>query len=150
MGIQESFSRLKKKVKRLGRKKPNRTEPDVVEENVDPANPLPPPEPHLMAGDGEGNTDGQQTCSADRPPRPDELKLAPASGSGNGQGEGEAGVDGGEVGWRHSQLHSDVETEVGSGSNRGGSGGTDGEEDEKFYSCSSTPSIPCSGEPNGA
>ena len=152
MGMRDSLSRLKKKVKHLGSKrKLHRPGADVDEESVDSGNSLQRTDPHhVIAGDGEGDgadADGGQACSADQPPLPGEPEPAPASGSEDDQG-GEAGVDGREVGQVNPHQHPDVEVVVGSGPAREGDN-TDEEEGEQFYSCSSTPSTPRGGEPNG-
>ena len=152
MDVRNSFSRLKKKVKRIGgKRKPDRTEAGVDGKSVDSANSLARPEHHVVAGDGEGNAanaDGQHACSMDRPLQPGEPELEPASGVENGQGAGEADFDGGEVSTVYSHLHPDAEAGAGSGPSQG-ENGVDEAGDEQFYSCSSTPSTPRSGEPDG-
>ena len=152
MDVRDSFSRLKKKVKRIGGKlKPNRAGADTDGESIDPANPLPQPESHFVTGPGEGNgpdTDGRQACSTDRLPQPDEPETVVVSGSDDGRGGGDAGVAGGRGSTECSHPHPDVE--AGAGSDVGQVGdGTDGEGDEQFYSCSSAPSTPRSMEPDG-
>ena len=119
MDIRSSFSRMKKKVKRLGNKhKPGKTPPDVDEENVGPVNSPLRPEPQVIAGDGEEDD----------------------------QGGGEAGVDGREGSQRYSHLDSAIEVVVGSGP---GPGRDDADEDgEHFYSQSSTHSTPHRREPD--
>ena len=148
MDIRNSFSRLKKKVKHMGSKqKPGRTGADVDRESVDPGNPLPRSEPHVVADDGEGNgvdDDGQQVGPTDQPPQPDEPELVSANGGKIDQGEGEVDVDWRKVTPMYSQPHQDVEVGAGSGPCR------EGEEDGKIYPCLSAPSIPHSGEHNGA
>ena len=113
MGIRDSFSKLKKKVKHLGRKrKPDRPGGNVNAEDVGPADPLLQPEAHIVAGDGEGNetnAGGQQVSSTDQPPQPGEPELMLASGGKNGRRVGEAGVDGSEVGMRYSHPYPEVE-----------------------------------------
>jgi len=158
MDVRGSFSRLKKKVKHLGSKrKPDRTRPDINGESVDPVDPPSRPESHIVAGGGEGDVadtgadadaSGRQTHSTGQPPQPDEPEPMPASGSGNDQGVRETVAGGGEVSQGDSHLSSNVEVAVGSGPGRGGVD-ADEEGGEEFYSCSSTPSTPRSGEPNG-
>jgi len=120
-----SFSRLKKAVKRLAsRRKQGRPGPNIDGENINPTNTPPGPEPHVVAGDGEGSgadTGGQQPCSmADEPPRPDESESVPAGESEHDQGGGEADVEKRGVNQRYSHLHSDVGVVPGSGPSRGG------------------------------
>ena len=94
MGIQDSFSKLKKKVKHLGRKrKPDRTGGGGHGESVDPGNPLPRPDPQIEAGNDEWDgaaEGGQQASSTDQPPQPDEPELVSANESENEQGGREA------------------------------------------------------------
>lgn len=87
--------------------------------------------------------DGQQVCSTDQPLQLDEPELVPAD-QGE-QGGGEADFEEIEVG-QHSHL--DIEAVVGGGPGEGG-GGVEAKEDEEFYSCSSVPSTPHSGESGG-
>jgi len=152
MDVRNSLSRLKKKVKRIGgKRKPDRTGADADGESIDPANSLPQSVSHVVAGDGGGNgsdADGQQACSTDRPPQPNEPESVPTSGGENGRGGGDAGVDRGEVSLMYSHSHPDVEVGAGSGPGRE-EDGADEEGDEQFYSCSSTPSTPRIGEPDG-
>jgi len=153
MDIRHSFSKLKKTVKhRLtgNKRKPDKTEADADGESVDPANSLPGPAPHVLAGDGEGSgadPDGQQVCSADQLTQPDEPEPVPVGESENNQGG--VDVEGMEVSRRYSHLHSNVEVAVGSGPGQGGDD-SDEEEGEQFYSCSSAPSTPRSGEPESS
>lgn len=140
MGARDLFSRVKKKLKR----RPHNPVADVNGENMDPANPLPPP--HTVDGDGEGNeadTDEQQACSTDRPPQRDEPEPVPAGGRESNHSGGEADIDGREVGQTVSHLQPEVE--VGAGSKPGGEGSEADGEDEQFYPCSPTPT----GEPDG-
>jgi len=152
MDVRNSFSRLKKKVKRMGgKRKPGRTGADTDGESISAASSLPQPEPHVVAGDGGGggsDPDGRQASSTDQPLQPDEPESVPASG-GENDGVGDADVDGGQVGTVYSHPHPGIESGTRSGPNRGGDG-ADEEGDEIFYSCSSTtPSAPRSGEPDG-
>ena len=153
MDVRESFSRLKRTVKHLGRKrKPDRTGAGAGGERVDATKPLPRPESHLMASGGEwkgAGADGQQDFFADRPPQLDEPEPIPASRSNRDQeGEG-VGVDGREVGQMYSRPYQAPEIAVGSGSGREGSD-ANGKEDRKLCSRSPTPSTLDSCEPRGA
>jgi len=152
MDIGDSFSRLKKRVKHMGRKqKLGRAEADVDGESVGSDNRLPQPEPHVVANDGEGNgadEDGQQGGPMDQPPQPDEPKLSLANGGENDQGAGEADVDGRKVSPMYSHPHSDVEVGVGNGP-RQGRNGDDGEEYGEIYPRSPSPLVLYSGEPDG-
>ena len=152
MDIRNSFSRLKKKVKRLGNKhKPDRTGSDIDGESVGAATPLPRPEPHIAMDDSEGNgtdTGGLEVCSTDQPRQPDEREPVPVSRSENDRG-GEVDVDGGEISLVYSYPHPDVDVGAGSGPGRKGSG-AEGEEDGQFYHRSSAPPTPHSREPDSA
>jgi len=94
MDIRDSFSRLKKRVKRLGRKqKLGRAGADIDGESVGSDNPLPQPQPHVVVDDREGNeadVGGQQAGTTDQPPQPDEAELSLAGRGENDQGVGEA------------------------------------------------------------
>jgi len=153
MDLRQSFSRLKKKVKLLGSKrKPGRTRLDANEEGVDSANPLPRPEPHIVAGDGEGSgvdVSGEGVCSTDRPPQSDGTEPVPAGGREGDQAGGGVDVGGEEVTQRCSPPHSDIQIVAESGPGRAG-GDASEEEEEQFHSCSSTPSTPRSREPDCA
>ena len=150
MGLRDSFSRLKKKVKHLGsQRKPGRPGTDVGGESADSENSFLGPEPHVVSGDAEGiGADGEQVSSTDQPPQPDEPESVPAGGGENKRGE-EEDIEGMEVGRRYSHLDSDFEAVVGGRPGQEG-GDVDGGEDERFYSCSSTPSTPRGGDPDGA
>ena len=153
MDLRDSFSKLKKKVKHLGRKKKSdRTGVDADGESVKSSNPVPRPEPHTEADDGKENradTDGWPAYSPDQLPRPDEPEQVPASEIENVQEGGEAGVDGRKHGLRDSHPNPDIEGGAGSGPSREGSV-ADGGEGKQSYSSSSTPSNPRVGEPDGA
>jgi len=141
MDLRYSFSRLKKKVKRLGKRKPEKAGLEADRESIDPANLLLQHEPHVGAADGEGSgadVGGWQLCL-------DELEPVPTGGSENEQG---AVVERRGASQRHSHLHLDVDVAVGGGSGRGGLGDGAHEEGEQFHSRSSAPSTPCSGEPD--
>ena len=152
MDLRDSFSRLKKKAKHLGSKhKSDRTGVDADGESINAENPLPRPEPHTEADDGEGNgadTEGWRTRSADRPLQPDGPERVPVSGIENDKAQGEASLDRWKLDPRNPHPNPDIEVGTGSGPSREGNG-TGGEEGEGFYS-PSTPSIPRSGEPYGA
>ena len=152
MDLRDSFSKLRKKIKHLGRKhKPDRTGVDADGESVKSANPLPRPEPHAEADDRKGNkadTDGWPAHSQDRHPQPDEPERVPASGTEYAQQGGEAGVDGRKLGLTDLHPSPDIEGWMGSGPSREGDV-ADGREGEQVYSRSSTPSNPHGGEPDG-
>ena len=154
MDIRKPFSRLKKKFEhRKSKYKPDRTGAEPGGEIADPAGSLSRPVSHVVEGgshnreDNGADVDGRQRCSTDKPLPPGAPEPEPAGGSDNDQGGVEGGVDESEVGQRNSPPSPDVVTRVGSGPDREGSE-TDGEEDEQFYSCSSTPSTPRSLEPD--
>ena len=156
MGIRDSFSRSKKKVKHLltGRKhKSGGTGTETGEESVGSVGSLPQSVPDIVAGSSRNLADnrasgGGRAGSADQFPQQDEPELAPAGGSETGQGGGEVDVDRGEVGQRHSHLDPDVEAVVGSGSGREGSN-TDEVKVKQVHPSPSTPSIPHGREPDG-
>ena len=108
-----------------------------------------------MAGDSHNredngaDADGQQRCSTDGPLPPDVPEPEPAGRSDNDQEGVEGGDDGIKVGQRGSHPRPDIEAGVGSGPGREGSG-AEGEEDEQFYSCLSSPLTPHSMEPDSA
>ena len=153
MDIRNSFARLKKKAKHLGRKhKPGRTGADIDGESANPTNPPPRPGTYVAADDGDGNganADEQQAGSMDQLPQPDESELVPANKGEIGQGGGEADVNGRNVSPMYSHLRPDVEVRVGGAPGREGYG-ADREEDGQIYSHMSAPTIPHSGEPDGA
>jgi len=148
MDIRSSFYRLKKRVKHLGGKqKLGGAGADVDGESVGSNNPLPQPEPYVVADDGEEDgTDegGQQAGPMYQPPQAGEPKLSLANGGENDQGAGMVEIDGRKVGPTHPHPHSDIEVEVGSGP-RQGQNGDDGE----VYPHSSSPLVLYSGEPDG-
>jgi len=152
MDIRNSFSRLKKKVKRLGNKqKPGIAGANADGESAGPDNPLPRPEPHVVANDGEGNRadkGGEQASSMDQPPQLDEPELLLANRGENDPGAGEADIDGRKASSMHLHPPSDAEVWAGSGPCQGGDE-DDGEEDGQFHSRSSSPSVQHSGDPNG-
>ena len=139
MGVQDSFSRLKKKVKRLGNKrKPNRIGADIAGESIDPGNLPSQPEPHLIAGDREGNEADAEGCQRG------ETQPVPASGNKDGEGSGEASTHGKEVSQRGSHGYQDVEVVMGSWPSQEGNHTNR----ENVYPRSSTPPIPCGGKPD--
>ena len=151
MDIRNLFSKLKKKVKRLGNKqKLGRTGADVDGESANPTNPPPRPGPHVVVDGGGGkgaDVDGQQASSTDQPPQPNDPEPVPANMVETDQGGGEADTDGKKVSPMYLPPHSDVEPEVGVGSGYCRDGNrADGGEGGEFYSHSSTPSIPHCGE----
>jgi len=155
MDIRNPFSRLKKKVKHLGRKqKPGKTGTGADANSVTPDNLPPQSEAHVVADDGEGNgagEGGQKTGPTDQPPQWDEPEQVPANGGEDDQGGGEADLDGGEISPMYSHAHPDVRVEVGAGGGpcRDGNG-ADGEDGGQFHSSSYLASIPPGGEPDGA
>jgi len=152
MDIRNPFSRLKKKVKRLGNKqKPGRPGGVADGESAGPDNLFPQPEPHVVANGGEGNgadEGGQQAGPTDQPLQPDEPELLPADGGENERGAGEAYTDGRKVSPVYSHPHLDVGIEVGSKPRRGGSG-DDREESGQVYPHPPSPSVLHGGEPDG-
>jgi len=154
MDVQNSLSRFKKKVKRLGSKqKLGRTGANIDGESANPTNPPPRPGHDAVLDSGGGNTaevGGQQASSTDHPPQPDDPELVPANRGENNQGGGGADTNGRKISLMYLPPHSDIEPEVGAGSEPCRDGNrADGEEDEQFYSRSSTPSVPHSQESNG-
>jgi len=152
MDIRNPFSKLKKKLKRLGNKlKQGRTGADTNGESAGSVNPLPQPEPHVVANDGEVNgadEGGQQAGPTDQPPQLDEPELSLANEGENDQGVGEAYIDGGGVDPMYSHPHSDVGIEVGSKPCRG-QNGDDEEEDRQICPHPLFPPVPHGGEPDG-
>ena len=142
-----------KKVQHLGtNQKPERTGTNVDGESVELDDPLPQPESHVVANDGEWNEtneDGQQARPTDQLPQPGEPELVLTNRSGNEQGGGEADIDGRKASPIRSRPHSDIEVGAGSGPCRDGNG-ADGEEDTQVHSHSSPLSTPHGGKHNGA
>ena len=145
MGIRDSFSRLKEKLELKptgGRRKLGDMGPSTGGKGDGPAGSLPRPIPNVAVGGrdvgGSGfNIGGRRVRLAGlllRPPSPN-----------NQEGE-RVDVDGAEVNQKHSHLCTDVEVAAGSLYSRWD--GADEEEDQ-FYSCSSAPSTPRSGSPDG-
>ena len=146
MDIRNPFSRLKKKVKRLGNKqKPGIAGADADGESAGPDNPLPRPEPHVVGN--RADEGGEQAGPTDQPPQLDEPELLLANRGENDPGAGEADIDGRKASSMHLHPPSDAEVWAGSGPCQGGD--EDEEEDGQFYSRSSSPSVQHSGEPNG-
>ena len=152
MDTRNPFSRLKKKVKRLGNKqKQGRTGADFDRESVGPDNPLPQSEPHIVVDDRERNGTNkgvQQASTMDQPPQLYESEVFPADGGESDQGVGEADVGGRKVSPMYLHLHSDVEARVGSRPCQGWNGGA-GEENGEVYCPSSSLLVLHSGDPNG-
>jgi len=157
MDVRESFSRLKKKLKRPGSKltEPDRTGADSGGERADPASSLSRPVPYVVA-DGshnreEGsNADGCQIRSTDGPTLPDVPDPVPICRSENDRAEGQGlGVAEEEASRIHLGPHSDIRVVVGSLPGREGNG-ADGGEVGRVHSSPSTPSISCIGKPDGA
>ena len=154
MDIRESFSRLKKKFKRAGRKrKPEGTGTDSGGESVNPAGLLSRPVSHIVAGssrsrdDNGSDADVRREYSIGRLPTPSMQESVSARGGDDCQGGKEGGVDGWEESQRHSHLHSDIEVAVGSESGQGGNG-VNGENIRQVDLSPSTPSIMYSGKPD--
>ena len=150
MGIRDSFSKLKKKIKHElpgSRPKPDRTGADTDGEKVDRGDSLPRLESRVLAdvqGGGRAHGGGQRIYSMGTPLQLGE--LAPAEGSRSGdQGGAESGVDGWEVGQRPPHLHLDAEIAIGSGPGQEGDD-INGEEVEQTYHSSPTSAIPHSRE----
>ena len=124
MGIRDSFSRLKKKVKdKVSRKKHKQatTGADFGGGRVDQAGSLSGALPDIVAGNGlnqedtGSDTDGRQAQSMDTAPTPDVPELVPPHrGDSDWEGEG-GGMDEGQVSQRYSRPLSDVEITMGSG-----------------------------------
>jgi len=152
MDIRDRFSRLKKRVERLGSKqKLGSAGADVDGESVSSDNPLPQPEPHVVVDDREGNkTDegGQQAGTSDQPPQPDEPELLLANKGENDQRVGKACINERKVSPMDSHPHSDIEVGEGSGPHLGRNG-DDGEEGGGIYPRSSSPLVLHSREPDG-
>jgi len=95
-----SFSRLKKGIKRRFKRESGRTGAGVHGKGVDPAGPPPRAESPVVAGgrhnrDGnEANADERRVRSMDRPQRPDEPESVPARGSESDQERNERGRGG--------------------------------------------------------
>ena len=145
MGIRDSASKLKKRVKHLGDKlKPGRTGDGPSEETVDTASLPSRPAPHIVAGgshsreDPGADSDGQIRLM-DQSPAPGVPEPAPACGSDDDQ----EGFGGGQA-----TPHSDIGVPVGSGPSREGNG-TGGKKVGRVYPSPSTPSIVHSGKPDG-
>ena len=144
MGVRDSFSGLKEKLKfksRGRKRKPDGAGSGSDGEGVDSASSLPLPVSHAV--EGGSNVDGREVRSTDQLSQPDKPGFAP-----NDQEGGETDVDVGEVIRRHPNPGQDVETEVGSGPDREGSGTGVGEV-EGGHPSPSIPSIPHSGKPDG-
>jgi len=152
MDIRSSFYRLKKRVKHLGGKqKLGGAGADVDGESVGSDNPLPQPEPYVVADDGEEDgTDegGQQAGPMYQPPQSGEPKLLLANGGENDQEVGVVDIDGRKVSPMHSHPHSDIEVRVGSRPHLGRDG-DDGEENVEVYPRASSPLVLYSGESDG-
>ena len=119
-------------------RKPGRTSADVDGESANQTNPPLRPGLYVAADNGGGNgagADGRQAGSVDHPPQPDEPELVSANEGENDRGGGEVDVDGRKPNPMDSRPHPDVDV---------------GEEDGQIHSRSSTPSIPCGGESDGA
>ena len=154
MDIRDSFSRLKKKIKRpfTGRKrKPGKIGADAGGGRVDPADSLSQPEPHIIAGGSNNREDngadegGLQARSTDQPPQPDESEPVPACGGENDQQRGEAEVDGGEAGKSHSHPQPDAEAMAEIGPSREGNDA----KEAKIEGVTPTPSILRNEKPDG-
>ena len=151
MDIRDSFSRIKKKLKHLGRKhKPDGAGIDAGGGGVDSTDSLLRPEARIVLAGGshdrEGNetsAGGSQACLTDQLPHPGEPEPVSTRGGGNDQEEGEADVAG-----SRSHLHPDVEGVVGSGPGREGDD-VEGEKLGQLYPSPSIPLITHSGEPDG-
>lgn len=153
MGIWESLSRLKKKLKRLGSKRKSDRTGAGSGERPDPADSLSQAAPHVVAGSAHDrensrtDADGWEIRSTDGPPPPDVPEPEPACGENNDQ-EGEGGdVNEGEVNQKYSHPHADIEVVAGSGPEQEGDV-AGGEKTEQAYPSPTTPLIVRSGKPD--
>ena len=151
MEFRDSFSRLKKKVKRkLAGSKPksNKAEADTGGSGLDPTGSHPGPEPHLVAGDGHDQANADD--SAIRLSQPGEQGSVQAPGDANDQERKEPDIDGGGIEQTYPDLHPvDVEVAEGSGPIEGKD--ADGEKVEQLDPSSPTTSVPHDGmKPNSA
>ena len=147
MGLRDSFSKLKKKLKHplTGKKrKSDKTGADAGGERVDSASSLSRLEPPVVAGgshareDNGAKTDEQQVGSTDQPPQLDESVSVPARGSEGDQEGGDVNFDRTEASQVHPHPHSEVE--VGAGSGPSGEG--DGIHGEKVEQVDPSPFAP--------
>ena len=151
MGIRDSFSKLKKKLKHplAGRKpKSGRIGTDASEDDStgSPSR----PGSHIVAGGSHDQKDTGATTdrlqgSTDRFLQLNEPKSVPARESGTD--EGDAVIDGREVSQVDPHLHSGVEDGAGSGPSGEGDN-VDGEKVERVHSSPLIPPIPHDGEPD--
>jgi hypothetical protein len=153
MEFRDSFSRLKKKVKRrLGSKpKPNKTRADVSGERVDSTGSCPGSELHVVAGGShdqggkEPSANGGQASPTTHTPQQDEPGSVPERRSINNDERRGADADGGEVEQTHSYLCSvDVEVVEGFAPAEGKDIG--GEEVERVHPSPSTTPLPHDGK----
>ena len=136
MGIRDSFSRLKKKLKHplTGiKRKSDKTGADSGGERVDSASSLSQLEPSVVTGgshakeDRGANADERQVGSTDQPP-----ESVQTRGSEGDQEGGGVDLDRREASQAHPHPHFDVEVGVGSGPSRKGDG-VDGEKVEQVH-----------------
>ena len=150
MGIRDSFSRLKKKLKHpMTGRKPKSGRIGTDASGDDSTGSPSQPGPHVVVGGSHDQKDTGATADrsqglADRFPQLDEPESVPARGSGTDE---EVVIDGREVSQVHPHPHSDVEGGVRSGPSGEGDN-ADGEKVERVPSSSPTPPIPHDGEPD--
>jgi len=146
MDVLESFSKLKKKLKRSGSKRDkDRRGVESDGKKFDSASLLSQPVSVATAdghnrGEGKADAGGRQIRSTDRLQPPDTSESA--RGHGSGEGEVWSGIGGGEVSQRY--LDPDVKVAVGSGPVREG----DEEKAGPRVYPSPSASIPRSGKPD--
>ena len=144
MGIRDSFSRLKKKLKHpITGRKPKSGRIGTDASGDDSTGSPSRPGSHIVAGGSHDQKDTGATTdrpqgSTDRFLQLNEPESVPARESGTD--EGDAVIDGGEVSQVDPHLHSGVED--GEGDN------ADGEKVERVHFSPSTPPIPHDGEPD--
>ena len=152
MGIRDSFSRLKKKLKHplTGiKRKSDKTGADSGGERVDSASSLSQLEPSVVTGgshakEGRGaNANERQVGSTDQPP-----ESVQTRGSEGDQEGGGVDLDRREASQAHPHSHFDVEVGVGSGPSRKGDG-VDGEKVEQVEPSPSAPPTSHDREPDG-
>jgi hypothetical protein len=147
MSFRESFSKLKKDVKRRlkgKRHKSDRSGTDTGGESVDSTRSPSRSGLQVVGGSGRdqggSNTVGGRAHSTDGPRQPDQPETMPVVESEQARGERETGVDGRKVNPIHPNLDPDVEAVAGSGH---------GGEVEPAYPSLSATSIPRGVKPDG-
>ena len=152
MGIRDSLSKLKKKLKHpLAGRKPKSGRIGTDASGDDSTGSPSRPGSHIVAGGSHDQKDTGATAdrpqgSTDRFLQLDEPESVPARGSRTD--EGDAVIDGGEVSQVDPHLYSGVEDGAGSGPSGEGDN-VDGEKVERAHSSPLIPPIPHDGEPDG-